>query len=62
MALDQSGKTAILSRMIMPEHHCPYGLRSKDLLERHGFTVEVIGPHPPAVFGPRPSGPCRRAP
>ena len=40
MALDQSGKTAILSRMIMPEHHCPYGLRSKDLLERHGFTVE----------------------
>jgi glutaredoxin len=40
MALDQSGKTAILYRMVMPDHLCPYGLKSKDLLERHGFTVE----------------------
>ncbi|QRI64442.1 glutaredoxin [Shinella sp. PSBB067] len=40
MALDQSGKTATLYRMVMPDHLCPYGLKSKDLLERHGFTVE----------------------
>jgi glutaredoxin len=40
MALDQNGKTAILYRMVMPDHVCPYGLKSKDLLERHGFAVE----------------------
>jgi glutaredoxin len=40
MALDQSGKSAIIYRMVMPDHLCPYGLKSKDLLERNGFTVE----------------------
>ncbi len=40
MALDQSGKAAVLYRMVMPDHLCPYGLKSKDLLEREGFTVE----------------------
>jgi glutaredoxin len=40
MASNQNGKTAILYRMVMPDHVCPYGLKSKDLLERHGFTVE----------------------
>jgi len=40
MALDQRGKTAILYRMVMPDHLCPYGLKSKDLLERQGFAVE----------------------
>ena len=33
-------KTAILYRMVTDEHICPYGLRSKDLLEREGFSVE----------------------
>ncbi len=33
-------KTAVLYRMVMPEHTCPYGLKSKDLLEREGYTVE----------------------
>ena len=33
-------RTAILFRMVMPEHTCPYGLKAKDLLERRGFTVE----------------------
>lgn len=33
-------KTAILYRMVMTDHMCPYGLKSKDLLERQGFTVE----------------------
>jgi glutaredoxin len=40
MALDQSGKSASLYRMVMPDHICPYGLKSKDLLERQGFAVE----------------------
>ena len=26
--------------MVMKEHTCPYGLKSKDLLRRQGFTVE----------------------
>jgi glutaredoxin len=26
--------------MVMPDHLCPYGLKSKDLLERQGFVVE----------------------
>ena len=40
MALDQSANTAQLYRMVMPDHLCPYGLKSKDLLERKGFAVE----------------------
>ena len=40
MALDQGGKTAKLYRMVMPGHLCPYGLKSKDLLERQGYAVE----------------------
>ncbi len=26
--------------MVMPDHLCPYGLKSKDLLERNGFDVD----------------------
>ena len=33
-------KHATLYRMVMPEHLCPYGLKSKWLLERHGYAVE----------------------
>jgi len=32
--------TAVLYRMEMNEHICPFGLRSKDLLEREGYEVE----------------------
>ena len=39
MPLD-TAKTASLYRMVTPDHFCPYGLKSKDLLEREGFTVE----------------------
>lgn len=35
-----NGKTARLYRMVMPDHICPYGLKSKDMLERHGYEVE----------------------
>ena len=31
---------AILYRMVMPEHVCPFGLKTRDLLRRHGFDVE----------------------
>ncbi|MCE8021409.1 glutaredoxin [Halomonas sp. MCCC 1A11036] len=34
------GKTAQLYRMVMEEHLCPFGLKSKNLLERKGFEVE----------------------
>lgn len=33
-------KTAILHRMVMEKHICPYGLKSKYLLERHGYEVD----------------------
>jgi glutaredoxin len=33
-------KTAILYRMVMPDHLCPSGLKAKDLLRRHGYRVE----------------------
>ncbi len=34
------GKTATLYRMVMDDHVCPYGIKSKWLLKRKGFTVE----------------------
>ena len=36
----ETAKKATLYRMVMPDHLCPYGLKSKDLLERHGFEVD----------------------
>src|SRR5690349_19800638 len=33
-------KNAVLYRMVMPSHTCPYGLKAKDLLKRSGFEVE----------------------
>ena len=33
-------KTAVLYRMVMPGHTCPYGLKALDLLKRRGFRVE----------------------
>src|SRR3569623_1361609 len=35
-----NAKHATLYRMVMPEHVCPYGLKSKYLLESHGYTVD----------------------
>lgn len=31
---------AVIHRMVMPDHLCPYGLKSKALLKRHGYLVE----------------------
>lgn len=33
-------KKAILYRMLSPTHSCPYGIKSKDLLERKGYDVD----------------------
>jgi glutaredoxin len=39
--LDQTRKkSAVLYRMVTPEHVCPFGLKSLDLLQRQGFEVE----------------------
>ena len=35
-----AAKTATLYRMVMPGHICPYGLKSKWQLERHGYAVD----------------------
>jgi glutaredoxin len=33
-------KQAIIHRMVMPDHVCPYGVKAKWLLEREGYAVE----------------------
>jgi glutaredoxin len=35
-----AAKRAVLYRMVMPHHTCPYGLKAKHLLERSGYTVD----------------------
>ncbi|MGM0769011.1 MAG: MauE/DoxX family redox-associated membrane protein [Pseudomonadota bacterium] len=40
MADNTGGKTAQLYRMVMSEHLCPFGLKSKFLLKRKGYQVE----------------------
>jgi glutaredoxin len=35
-----SEKYAVLYRMVMPTHVCPFGLKAKALLKRSGYTVE----------------------
>ncbi|MDP2213350.1 glutaredoxin [Phenylobacterium sp.] len=35
-----ASKTAVLYRMVMPQHTCPYGLKARALLKRSGFEVD----------------------
>ncbi len=37
---NQHVKKATLYRMVLQTHICPYGLKSKDLLQRQGYVVE----------------------
>ncbi len=37
---DTPPKTASLYRMVMPSHICPYGIKSRWLLRRHGYRVD----------------------
>ncbi|NIY73812.1 glutaredoxin [Marivivens donghaensis] len=38
--MSETRETAVLYRMVMPNHVCPYGLKSKALLGMKGFDVE----------------------
>ncbi|MEP9361155.1 MauE/DoxX family redox-associated membrane protein [Sphingomonas sp. KR3-1] len=38
--MSENAKRATLVRMVMPDHVCPYGLKSKWQLERHGYVVD----------------------
>ncbi len=38
--MDNMAKKATLYRMVMPKHTCPYGLKSKFLLNSQGYSVE----------------------
>ncbi|WP_298668286.1 glutaredoxin family protein [uncultured Sphingomonas sp.] len=35
-----ASRSATLYRMVMPGHTCPYGVKAKWLLERHGYRVD----------------------
>jgi len=35
-----SAKKAVLYRMVMPHHTCPYGLKARHLLKRSGYDVD----------------------
>jgi len=35
-----AGKKAVIHRMVMPSHTCPYGLKAVDLLKRSGYGIE----------------------
>lgn len=36
----RAGRKAIIYRMVMPEHVCPWGLKAADLLRRSGYELE----------------------
>jgi glutaredoxin len=38
--LSTARKRAVIHRMVMPSHTCPYGLKAVDLLKRAGYQVE----------------------
>lgn len=38
--MSSNGKVAVVHRMVLPGHICPYGLKTVDLLKREGFRVE----------------------
>lgn len=33
-------RTATLTRMVLPEHECPFGVRAKAMLEQAGFEID----------------------
>ena len=36
----KAARKAVLYRMVMPDHTCPWGLKAKDLLQRSGYEIE----------------------
>ena len=35
-----ANRTASLTRMVLPDHECPFGVRAKAMLEQSGFTID----------------------
>ena len=33
-------RTATLTRMVLPDHECPHGVRAKALLQQSGFAID----------------------
>lgn len=33
-------RTATLTRMVLADHECPFGVRARDMLEQAGFTID----------------------
>ncbi len=33
-------RTATLTRMVLPDHECPFGVRAKEMLEEAGFSID----------------------
>ncbi len=40
MPSDSTAQHATLTRMVLPDHECPYGVRAKAMLEDAGFTID----------------------
>ena len=38
--MTENSKRAVLYRMVLPDHECPFGVRAKIMLERAGFEIE----------------------
>lgn len=38
--LPTTERSAVLYRMVLPDHVCPYGLKALELLRRNGFEVD----------------------
>ena len=35
-----ANRTATLTRMVLPDHECPFGLRARAMLEQAGFDID----------------------
>ena len=33
-------RTATLTRMVLPDHECPFGVRARAMLEQAGFAID----------------------
>jgi glutaredoxin len=33
-------RTATLTRMVLPDHECPFGVRAKAMLQQSGYTID----------------------
>jgi glutaredoxin 3 len=35
-----NNRRAVLYRMVLPDHTCPYGVRAKEMLEQAGYEID----------------------